>query len=237
VIDLTHPLVLTYASPALSGRRKPNWLEWARLALLSPALLVPFVSFTWGTSPLAALEEFPSVAKSEWIFILLGGGFFVGFPLFAWRLRNLLPGVPRRWELLVGWFVAFFSVLIPTAMLLDLTLSTGPADLDRIELFMLRCDGHPGFGNLAQRSRPDRPPNCPERPAFFRLSCQRLGLPHRVPRQPGNGVLAYSSGRVGSPAGTRRSQHPLAQRFTAIKPLAGADLTANFISVPRARAV
>ena len=135
--DLTHPLVLTYASPALSGRRTPNWLEWARLALLFPALVVPFVSFTWGTSPLSAVEELPSVAKSEWIFILLGGGFFVGFPLFAWRLRNLLPGVPRRWERLVGWFIAFFSVLIPTAMLLDLTLSTGPADLDRIELGML----------------------------------------------------------------------------------------------------
>ncbi|WP_410960780.1 hypothetical protein, partial [Salmonella sp. SAL4360] len=89
---------------------------WVRAALLLPGLVVPFVPFTFGVSPLRALEELPGISRIEWIFVLLGGAFFIASPLIAWRLRMLLMrSAPRTWERVPAWVIAVTSMLIPIA--------------------------------------------------------------------------------------------------------------------------
>jgi hypothetical protein len=91
-------LVLDYAPPARFRLRK---LDLLFFVLSLPALAIPFLNFTYGTSPLEAAEEF-SFDFSRWLgeLPLLGLSFFIGLVVVIWKLRQLL-GPPRRWELWV----------------------------------------------------------------------------------------------------------------------------------------
>ena len=86
------PLVLDYGITAIP-RTRP--LQWLMLVLSLPSLVVPFLDFYWHVSPLDAVVE-PFV--NDWVEVplaLLGFGFFVAFPIIAWR-THLLWREPRR---------------------------------------------------------------------------------------------------------------------------------------------
>jgi hypothetical protein len=123
--ELTHPLVLTYAPPSIPAdpRRVRRWLF---CLLLLPALIVPFVNFTFDTSPLEALRiwSYPS----ELILVLLAGGFFTAFPLVGWKVRLLVnPSAPQPLEKVVAWPIALLCFAIPAVMLGRLCWDSAPA--------------------------------------------------------------------------------------------------------------
>jgi hypothetical protein len=61
--------------------------------LALPALLTPFVSFTYGTSPLDVLRELPSY-DSEWTLYFIGATFFAAFPIVLWKARRFAWPAP-----------------------------------------------------------------------------------------------------------------------------------------------
>jgi hypothetical protein len=96
------PVILAYAPiddlPAGRGRRRLA----LQLALCQPALAAPFLTFAYGTSPLDAAREVPWEPGwfRTWPLWLMGIGFFIAFPLLAWKLRQLvLPHPPADREL------------------------------------------------------------------------------------------------------------------------------------------
>jgi len=83
------PLALEYAaSPQPEYRPRRVWLLVASL----PVLAVPFLNFTYTVSPLDAVQS-----RGEfWPVALLGGEYFVGPIILAWRAGLLFFDSPRK---------------------------------------------------------------------------------------------------------------------------------------------
>lgn len=97
-----------------------------------PAVVVPFVSFTWNTSPLdTVVELFRS--GSDWIFVLLGAPFFLGIPIVAAQIARITSRNMSRWCRNAGFALASFSAALSLAfegmMVLDILEDVGVDDL------------------------------------------------------------------------------------------------------------
>jgi len=81
-------------------------------ALLSlPALVVPFVSFTWNTSPLDTIIAVFS-GDEGWVFVLLGAPFFLGIPIVVAQITGVASfNITRAWRT-VGFALAAFSTAL-----------------------------------------------------------------------------------------------------------------------------
>ncbi|MEA2735784.1 MAG: hypothetical protein QOE14_2235 [Humisphaera sp.] len=97
------PPLLSYATPG-ETRRRPGALGIVQLVLALPALVVPFVPFTYGTSPLDVVSDLPddlnvfSISGDYGLF-LIGWSFFAAFPITAWKVRQLVRATPPGvWE-------------------------------------------------------------------------------------------------------------------------------------------
>ena len=95
--------ILAYAAPADAPKR---WRRWIALALTIPAAVVPFLPFTYDTSPYNAASEFFREWFSDLEIVCAGLSFFIVLPLIAWRLRILLWRAPRITELRLAAIVA-----------------------------------------------------------------------------------------------------------------------------------
>jgi hypothetical protein len=117
------PLVLPYATAQRDPARQRVWQILAALSLL-PALIAPFVAFTFHTSPYDAAREIFSSGTlfgSEFPLECLGLSFFIIYPLLAWRLRRMLWRRARGMELgiaLAGALVAIAPACIVAGYIL-----------------------------------------------------------------------------------------------------------------------
>ena len=74
-------------------------LQIILFVLALPAVVTPFVSFTWRTSPLEVVSDTPSLTGSNWPLFGVGLSFFAAFPILLWKSRRLLWATPpARWE-------------------------------------------------------------------------------------------------------------------------------------------
>jgi 4-amino-4-deoxy-L-arabinose transferase-like glycosyltransferase len=122
------PIPLQYAAPAPRGRERRT-SDVVFLLLMLPALVAPFVSFTYDVSPVEAasyLPEYPPRILSlegEWTIVLLGYSFFIAFPILVWKMLRLFAPMARRWELRVARIASLLGaapiVLVVTAMVID----------------------------------------------------------------------------------------------------------------------
>jgi hypothetical protein len=95
------PLALDYASSGDGSRsRHATRRDLARLALALPGLVVPFVDFTYGTSPIEVVIDPPGGSfTGDWMIYLLACSFFAAIPIVAWQVRQLAwRATPRRGE-------------------------------------------------------------------------------------------------------------------------------------------
>lgn len=83
--------------------------------LTLPALVVPFVPFVFGTSPLDTAIEKVSSGSSWWagrIFLLLGAPFFLGLPLVVTQIARLVSlSASRMWRI-IGFALAAISAAL-----------------------------------------------------------------------------------------------------------------------------
>ena len=111
--------VLNYAAPttAASGQRTP--LQIALFVFALPGLVVPFVSFTYSTSPLDAVTDIPQFGSDMWVFFSLGLTYFFGLPILLWKARRLIftgpPAQPQRRTLLAVSIVITMPALFVVA--------------------------------------------------------------------------------------------------------------------------
>src|SRR6266545_1518158 len=77
--------VLEYAHG--STRRTSSRADWILLLFSLPALVNPFLTFTWHVSPLDAVME-GSPFDSEYLIFILGVTFFIAFPFVLWKAFN-----------------------------------------------------------------------------------------------------------------------------------------------------
>ena len=116
---MTQPVIptLNYAASATHrSARQRTPMQVALFFLALPALVTPFVPFTFGISPLRAIDTVPGFADSNWPLYLIALTFFAAFPILAWKARLLLfPSSPRRWEHRV---LAVVAVIITTPVLI-----------------------------------------------------------------------------------------------------------------------
>jgi hypothetical protein len=102
--DHAAPLRLEYRAEASADTARRGWRA-VSLAMLLPGLIVPFVPFACDDSPtemvMAAgnklLGPTPFADADELVRGLLGVSAFIAFPLVAWAVRRLRPGLPSRW--------------------------------------------------------------------------------------------------------------------------------------------
>src|SRR5688500_7955130 len=107
-------LFLNYAARPERRGRWPG-MRVALFILSLPALVTPFLSFTWGTSPLDVIEDVPGW-NSEWPLYLLALTFFASFPILLWKARRLAWATPPgRWETRALAVVALI-VTVPAVM-------------------------------------------------------------------------------------------------------------------------
>jgi hypothetical protein len=100
--------VVDYA-PARVGRRRfvPSARGLQLLLTIGslPALVVPFLDFDFGTSPLDTIVE------KRGLLAVIGCGFFVPYLFFAWKLRLTLLIYPSRRELRAAAVLSWLSIL------------------------------------------------------------------------------------------------------------------------------
>src|SRR3954453_16350347 len=92
--------LLNYAAPATgeSARRRRTPMQVALFLLALPALVTPFVTFAYGTSPLDMVPYVPEWNSDNWILALIALTFFTAFPILLWKARQFaLPSSPPRW--------------------------------------------------------------------------------------------------------------------------------------------
>jgi hypothetical protein len=132
------PLLLSYAEG--SARRRPSSpLRLGLFVLSLPALVTPFVSFTWGTSPVDVVE---GGWDGEWPLYLMALTIFAGLPIVLWKARRLAWAMPpARWETRVlavaAVIVTLPAVVIVGRMLWDTGEMMAERNLGGDELLML----------------------------------------------------------------------------------------------------
>jgi hypothetical protein len=91
-----HAPVLEYRAPVPEAQPpEPQWVTLGFLLLVSPVAAVPFVSFTWGISPLyVVVEMMKDVSRwntSEDVLLLgIALPLFLGVAIVAWHVRLLI---------------------------------------------------------------------------------------------------------------------------------------------------
>jgi len=93
--------MLNYAAlaPAGTTRGRPSAIQVILFVLALPALVTPFVAFTYGTSPLDVISEERSFF-SEWPLYMCAITFFAAFPIVLWKgWRLLVPTPPAPWTM------------------------------------------------------------------------------------------------------------------------------------------
>ena len=105
--------------------------RWLVFALCLPALAVPFVHFTYDTSPLQAVQTLwptaPIRFDDDLMLLLIACAFFISFPLAGWMLRRLLcPTPPGKIERIGGWVISLLCVTLVAAMLAMVAKNAAP---------------------------------------------------------------------------------------------------------------
>jgi hypothetical protein len=109
------PLVLAYA-PAQGVSARDRFWQFLSALWLLPALVAPFLPFTWHTSPYDAAREFYGTHfGSDFPLVCVGLSFFLIYPMLGWRLRRLLwrrAGTTELFIALAGALVAAAPIFI-----------------------------------------------------------------------------------------------------------------------------
>jgi hypothetical protein len=129
-MDAAHAPIpmLNYAAPATTATntRPRTPMQIALFVLTLPALMTPFVPFTYGTSPLDAVAHVPAFGDSDWTLYLIAIIYFAAFPILLWKSRLLLfSSTPRRWERRMLTVTAVI-VTAPPLIVIGLMLSDVP---------------------------------------------------------------------------------------------------------------
>ena len=118
--------MLNYAAPArVATARRPSAVQVALFVLALPALVTPFVRFTFGTSPLDVIADHPS-HFSELPLYLCAVTFFAAFPIMlrkGWRL--FFPAPPARWTM-PAIAVVSLIVNVPAIVIASLMVAQTP---------------------------------------------------------------------------------------------------------------
>jgi hypothetical protein len=101
-------------------------LQIGLFLLALPALVTPFVSFTYNTSPLEVVDDPPRWGSGEWILYLVALPYFFAFPILLWKARRLVFAItPGRGEQRAV-LLSAIGLMIPTLIVLGEMVSDLP---------------------------------------------------------------------------------------------------------------